>query len=219
MVENGRDRRAHLERSRRVWDRWSRLYAFNDRDTEPIRRRAIETLDLSGGETVLDVGCGPGSNFDLLAERVGPDGRVVGVDFSPKMVSKARSTIEAEGWTNVEVVRADATRPVVQSGTVDACVATLAVSAMPDSAAVVGQVADALRSGGSFAVYDVQLVTEGPLRVLNPVVDRFFRYFANRNPDADVVGDLGRVFESVEVVETYLGGSNFVAVARSPDAG
>lgn len=133
MVANDGERAAHLERSRRVWDLWSQFYGFNDRDTEPVRRRAVETLALTGGETVLDVGCGPGSNFELLRERVGPGGRVVGVDYSPKMVAKARARVENGSWDSVDVIRADATRPVVLPESVDAAVATLALSAMPDA--------------------------------------------------------------------------------------
>lgn len=216
MAENEQDRAAHLQRSRRVWDRWSQFYGFNDRDTEPIRRQAVETLALSGGETVLDLGCGPGSNFDLLHERVGLDGRIVGVDFSPKMVAKARSRAADRGWTNVDVIRADATQTVVAPESVDAAVATLAISAMPDSTAAIERVADALRPGGRFAVYGVRPVPDGPFRALNPVISRFFRYLANRNPDADVLGDMESTFGAVDLIETYAAGSNYVAVARKP---
>lgn len=207
---------AHLERSRRVWDRWSRFYEFNDRDTEPIRRRAVETLGLSAGDTVLDVGCGPGSNFDLLRERVGADGAVIGVDFSPRMVAEARATVREQGWDNVAAVRADATRPVVVSESVDAAVATLAISAMPDAAAAVNRLRDALRPGSRVAVYDVRLVPDGPLRALNPVISLGFRHLANRDPDADVLGALDDAFADVSVVETYAAGSNYVATGRKP---
>lgn len=207
---------AHLERSRRVWDRWSRFYEFNDRDTEPIRRRAVETLGLSAGDRVLDAGCGPGSNFDLLRERVGVDGAVIGVDFSPRMVADARATVREQGWDNVAAVRADATRPVVVSESVDAAVATLAISAMPDAAAAVNRLRDALRPGGRVAVYDVRLVPDGPLRALNPVISLGFRHLANRDPDADVLGALDDAFADVSVVETYAAGSNYVATGRKP---
>jgi len=216
MVANDGERAAHLERSRRVWDLWSRFYGLNDRDTEPIRRRAVETLDLAGGETVLDVGCGPGSNFALLRERVGPGGRVVGVDYSPTMVAKARERVEDRGWANVDVVRADATRPVVTPESVDAAVATLAISAMPDAREASARLADALRPGGRVGVYDVRPVPSGPWRVVNPVVRLGFRYLANRNPGADVLGALAGDFTGLAVVETHLAGTNFVATARKP---
>jgi demethylmenaquinone methyltransferase/2-methoxy-6-polyprenyl-1,4-benzoquinol methylase len=216
MVANDGERAAHLERSRRVWDLWSRFYGLNDRDTEPIRRRAVETLDLAGGETVLDVGCGPGSNFELLRERVGPEGRVVGVDYSPKMVAKARERAASRGWDNVEVVRADATRSVVAPGTVDAAVATLAISAMPDAREACLRLAESLRPGGRVAVYDVRPVPDGPWRVFNPVVRFGFRSLANRNPEADVLDALGSVFSDLAVVETHLAGTNYVATAHRP---
>lgn len=218
MGETDRDgsREAHLERSRRVWDLWSRFYGLNDRDTEPIRRRAIETLDLADGDTVLDVGCGPGSNFELLRARVGPGGRVLGVDYSPRMAAEARSRVAEYGWRNVDVIRADATRPVVPAESVDAAVATLAISAMPDATAAVERLFDAIEPGGRVAVYDVRPVPEGPLRVLNPVIGLGFRWLANRCPDADVLAELEAVFADVSVVETYAAGTNYVATGRKP---
>jgi len=216
MAASDGERATQLERSRRVWDLWSRFYGLNDRDTEPIRRRAVETLDLTDGETVLDVGCGPGSNFELLCERVGPTGRVVGIDFSPKMLAKARTRATDGGWNVVDLVRADATRPVVVPGSADAAVATLAISAMPDAVAAVERLAEALRPGGRVAVYDVRPVPAGPWRVCNPALRLGFRVLANRNPQADVLGALDAVFTDLRVVETYLAGTNYVATARKP---
>jgi ubiquinone/menaquinone biosynthesis C-methylase UbiE len=57
---------------------------------------------------VIDVGCGPGGILELLAERVGPRGRVVGLEVDPVHVAMARELVAEQGLTNVEVIQADA---------------------------------------------------------------------------------------------------------------
>lgn len=70
---------------------------------EFIRRMAVAQLQLRCGDCVLDLGCGTGMSLPLLREAVGPAGRVVAVDLSPDMLSLARSRVQREGWTNVEL--------------------------------------------------------------------------------------------------------------------
>ncbi|MGH1360333.1 MAG: class I SAM-dependent methyltransferase [Burkholderiaceae bacterium] len=80
--------------------------AYNDSTgrTHPIRVRTIDLLDLQPGQTVLDTGCGTGKSFEMLLERVGPEGLVVGVDQSPEMIAIARTLVSEKGWTNVMVI-------------------------------------------------------------------------------------------------------------------
>ena len=96
------------------------------------REQAVRTLELSAGDTVVEMGCGTGANFPFLREQVGPSGRVVGVDLVPAMLGQARQRIDREGWENVHVVRGDATQPPV--GTADAILSTFLVGMLGDSA-------------------------------------------------------------------------------------
>ena len=78
-----------------------------DRDTsafQSYRQAVVEALPLSHGQVVLDVGCGTGLCFGLLRDKVGPQGRVVGIEESPEMAALAREHIAGEGWPNVTVV-------------------------------------------------------------------------------------------------------------------
>lgn len=81
-----------LERAREQYRRSAPTY---DRRTALLsaryRRRAVDLLNLAAGEVVLDVACGTGVNFGLIERRVGPTGRIVGVDASPDMLALARS--------------------------------------------------------------------------------------------------------------------------------
>lgn len=76
----------------------------------PRRLRCIDKLALRPGDVVLDVGCGTGLSFAPLRERVGSDGRVVGVELSPEMARIARERVRQARWANVDVVIADLSR-------------------------------------------------------------------------------------------------------------
>lgn len=208
------DHRADLERSRRRWDFWSAHWSFVEHDTVEIRREAVERLGLEPGDAALDVGCGPGVNFGMLHDAVGPGGRVVGLDLSPKMLERARTRVFERGWRNVDLVQADATRPAFRPERFDGAVATTAVSATPDVPATVRRVHDALRPGARFGVYDIRLVPSGPARLLNPLVRGFYRAFGNWNAEEDVLAALRATFDRVEVVRTDALGTNYVAVAE-----
>lgn len=69
-----------------------------------LRRRAVETLDLRPGDTVVDVGCGAGALFPLLVDAVGPEGHVIGVDHSREMLARARERIDAANWHNISLL-------------------------------------------------------------------------------------------------------------------
>jgi demethylmenaquinone methyltransferase/2-methoxy-6-polyprenyl-1,4-benzoquinol methylase len=209
-----------LANSRRLYDWWSRhplarrvLYAvaFSGRETA-FRRRAVEALSLSAGERVLDIGCGPGTDFDRLRTAVGPEGCVVGVDTSAGMVQAASE--RAQRWDNVHALRADATRLPCEG--FDAAYAAMSLTAMPDVAAVAAAVASALRSAGRFTVLDADRFQRCPLTLLNPITDRLFALTTDWHPDHDVPDALARAFESVALTR-YNAGTVFVATARLAD--
>ncbi|MES3003225.1 MAG: class I SAM-dependent methyltransferase [Pseudomonadota bacterium] len=75
---------------------------------EPIREEAIAALDLKRGDVVLDVGCGTGLSFEMLHDRIGKGGRIVGIEQCPEMMAKARERVARNHWTNVELVAAPA---------------------------------------------------------------------------------------------------------------
>jgi demethylmenaquinone methyltransferase/2-methoxy-6-polyprenyl-1,4-benzoquinol methylase len=80
--------------------------AVSGRLVERHRRRAVDRLWLAPGDSVLDVACGTGANFPLLAERVGPTGRIVGVDLSPDMLAIATERARRMGSENVTLIEA-----------------------------------------------------------------------------------------------------------------
>ena len=71
---------------------------------EPIRRMAIERLQLNPRDTVLDIGCGTGLSFGLLQRAIGSGGHIVGIEQCPEMLDKARARVAEQGWANVTLI-------------------------------------------------------------------------------------------------------------------
>ena len=204
---------AHLERSRTVWDRWSDYYTMSETDLEPMREAAIDRLELQPGDRVLEIGCGPGVNFERVRSEIGEQGELVAVDYSPEMIAKARARIDHHGWENVEVRRADATTAAFDEP-FDAAIATFSLSVMPDIRRATETVSQSLAPDTTFVVVDIRPVPDGPARVLNPFLWRFLRWYANWNPDDDVVAALETVFDTHELVDSSLAGTLYTVVCE-----
>ena len=77
-------------------------------ELEPLAAELLDRVGAAEGQSAIDVGCGPRGIHELLAERVGPRGRVVGLEVDPVHVAMARELVAERGLTNVEVIQADA---------------------------------------------------------------------------------------------------------------
>jgi demethylmenaquinone methyltransferase/2-methoxy-6-polyprenyl-1,4-benzoquinol methylase len=188
-----------LDRGQRVYDRWaarSRLYDLVDRLTRSIRHEAVAELDLATGDRAVDVGCGPGASLGLLEEAVGPDGRVVGVDYSAGMARRARA--RAARLPTAAAVRGDARHLPLAASSVDGALASLAVSTVPEARAAVAEVRRVLRDDGRFAVFDARV----PDGAVGRLVGRAYRRTVNWQGH-DVQAIIEDVFPTVEVVATY----------------
>jgi ubiquinone/menaquinone biosynthesis C-methylase UbiE len=120
------------------------------------RRRAVQALRLSPGDTVVEVGCGTGLNFPLIEREIGPAGRIIGVDMTDAMLAQAQQRVETNGWSNVSLVQADAIEFEFPAG-IDSILATYAHSLLPDCAGVIARGTAALSEGGRWVVLDVKV--------------------------------------------------------------
>jgi SAM-dependent methyltransferase len=96
-----------------------------------LRRRGVKALKLRPGDCVLDVGCGPGINFQGLHDAVGPTGRIFGVDISPHMLRKATERCRANLWHNLELHECDAADFLAPTP-LDAVLFSLSYNTMPN---------------------------------------------------------------------------------------
>lgn len=112
------------------------------------------------GETVVDIGCGAGVDSILAARRVGPSGRVVGVDMTAEMVRKATDNAVAAGVSNTEFHQGEADRLPVGDGAADVVISNGVFNLCIDKPKVLAEVYRVLRPGGRVQMADI-LVGEG----------------------------------------------------------
>jgi len=114
-------------------------------------------LKLEAGETVVDLGSGPGLDALIAAKQVGSAGRVIGVDMTPEMLERARATAAKVGATNVDFRQGRLEHLPVDTASVDAVTSNCVINLVPDKAAVFGEIARVLKPGGRVVVSDIVL--------------------------------------------------------------
>lgn len=159
------------------YDLTSRLCPVPGYPVRAHRLRAVRALRVRPGDTVVDIACGTGLNFPLIEKAIGPRGRIVGVDLTDAMLARAEQRTARNGWTNVNLVQADAADFDFPSG-IDAILSTYALTQVPESAAVIAHGAAALRVGGRWVVLDVKVPGNAP-RVLTRLGSAVVRPFAS----------------------------------------
>jgi ubiquinone/menaquinone biosynthesis C-methylase UbiE len=159
---------------RRVYEVWAPVYSLANLyllgQLPRFRRLAIDMLGLRSGARVLDLSCGTGANFPLLEAQIGPTGRLVGLDYTPAMLTEARRLVEKRGWDNVELVEADAASFELDEQ-FDAVLWTLAASVVPDWQSALGRAVVHLKAGGRLVIADARFSERWYARPLNWVAD------------------------------------------------
>ncbi len=130
---------------------WSDLYGLGQMPR--MRRIAVQRLGLQPGASVLELACGTGANFANLQAQIGPSGRLVGVDYTPAMLARARRRVERQGWQNVKLLQADATQ-LELGEQFDAVLCTLATTVVPGWQAALERAAAHVKPGGWLVVAD-----------------------------------------------------------------
>lgn len=115
---------------------------------------------LPRGATVLDVGCGAGTDLLLAARHVGPSGRAIGVDMTDDMLARARRGADVLRLGNVDLRLGDATAIPVETGSVDVVLSNGVLNLVPEKDRAIAEVRRVLRPGGRVQVADVALGTD-----------------------------------------------------------
>lgn len=114
------------------------------------------------GDTVLDLGSGAGNDAFVARAETGATGKVIGVDFTPTMIRRARENAEKLNFHNVEFRQGDIEDLPVTDQSVDVVVSNCVLNLVPDKPKVFGEIMRVLRPGGHFSISDIVLVGELP---------------------------------------------------------
>ncbi len=161
--------------------------------------RAIASL--KPGEVVIDLGAGGGFDCFLAAHEVGESGRVIGIDMTPDMLSKARANAARGHYTNVEFRLGEIEHLPVADGTADVIISNCVINLSPDKAQVFREAFRVLKPGGRLAISDVVATAELPEEM--------------RNDPALIAGCMGNA-SLIEELEEMIRAAGFTDVRIEP---
>jgi ubiquinone/menaquinone biosynthesis C-methylase UbiE len=186
-----------------------------------LKKAAVNEMYLKCGDHVIVFCCGTGLEFPLIQTSIGPEGEILGVDWSDGMLERARRSISDNGWQNVGLVKGDVTAlpaGVVETASYDAGICMLGLSIVSEPEKAFQALKDAVRVGGRIVIGDVCSFSGlksmlNPLRILGDLpAGNTHRSLAHSRVFAEALPS-----KLLEVkVSWYLGGSYYIASGTVP---
>ncbi|MGB7201965.1 MAG: methyltransferase domain-containing protein [Pyrinomonadaceae bacterium] len=172
---------------------------------KPVRRKAVELLNLKSGDRVLDVGCGSGGSFPYLVRAVRASGEVIGVEISPESAKSARRRAAINDWANVEVIESNAL-DVRLTGSFDGLL-MFAAADIYASREALENVLPHLRENARVVAFGAKLSRHRFGRVLNPVLKTLFKlsFTTTPKPDYEPWQVMAEYIERFEIKEYFFG--------------
>ncbi|HKH63737.1 MAG TPA: arsenite methyltransferase [Flavitalea sp.] len=144
-------------------DDYSKLEGYNpDADLGLGCGLPTQFAKIKKGNTVIDLGSGAGNDAFIARHEVGETGRVIGIDFTPTMIERARKNAEVRGFNNVEFRQGDIENIPVTSNKADVIVSNCVLNLVPNKHKVFSEIYRVLKPGGHFSISDIVLEGELP---------------------------------------------------------
>lgn len=121
-----------------------------------------EFAGIKNGDTVVDLGSGAGNDCFVARSETGESGKVIGIDFTPAMIEKARTNAEKLGFNNVEFRQGDIENMPLASNVADVVVSNCVLNLVPNKDGVFKEIYRVLKPGGHFSISDVVLIGDLP---------------------------------------------------------
>jgi len=161
----------------------------------------VALATLKEGETVLDLGSGAGFDCFLASSKVGPKGRVIGIDMTAEMLDKARENAKKGGYTNVEFRLGEIENLPVADNSVDAIISNCVINLSSDKQRVFDEAFRVLKPGGRLMVSDIVVLKDLPENILNST-DAYTGCVAGAIKKEDYLAAIEKAgFEAVKVVD------------------
>lgn len=182
MYDSERRSRDYYERRARWYDWANRLVAVLRGVSDPReRRKAIGRLNLEPGHRVLEVSVGTGTNLPLMAERVGPTGRLYGLDISGAMISRCRQKLRRQGLKADLVLGEGAHLPFADHA-FDAVLHHGGIAEFGDRRGAIAEMMRVARPAAKVVICDAGVPTDRPLSLVNRLLLRFQPIYAQEPP-------------------------------------
>src|SRR5215216_4265537 len=144
-------------------DDYSKLEGYNaDADLGLGCGLPTQFAKIIKGDTVIDLGSGAGNDAFIARHETGESGKVIGIDFTPAMIEKARKNAEVRGFNNVEFRQGDIDDMPVTSNKADVIVSNCVLNLVPNKHKVFSEIYRVLKPGGHFSISDIVLEGELP---------------------------------------------------------
>jgi len=147
-------------------DDYTRLEGYNpDADLGLGCGLPTQFARIKKGDVVIDLGSGAGNDAFIARHETGETGKVIGIDFTPAMIERARKNAEARGLNNVEFRQGDIEKMPVTANTADVIVSNCVLNLVPNKDGVIKEIYRVLKSGGHFSISDIVLEGELPKQI------------------------------------------------------
>jgi arsenite methyltransferase len=147
-------------------DDYSTLEGYNpDADLGLGCGLPTQFAQIKKGDVVIDLGSGAGNDCFIARKEAGETGRVIGIDFTPAMIEKARANVDKLGYNNVEFRQGDIEKMPISANVADVIVSNCVLNLVPNKYGVFQEIYRVLKPGGHFSISDIVLVGQLPEKI------------------------------------------------------